>query len=102
MTRRNRFIAIAVTVLAVAVLLLALVPGVLAQQFIGSKTVPAGTTWVVDQTTRMNVLVVEQGATVKAADGSILTLTVNGVETGQALVTTSAMDTAIKAGHLHG
>jgi hypothetical protein len=102
MARRNRFIAIAVTVLAVAVLLLALVPGVLAQQFIGSKTVAAGTTWVVDQTTRMNVLVVELGATVKAADGSILTLTVNGVETGQALITTIAMDTAIKPGTYMG
>ncbi len=102
MTRKNRFFVVAVTVLAVAVLLLAMVPGVLAQQFIASKTVATGTTWVVDETTRLNVLTVEQGATVKAPDGHILTLTVDGVETGQALVTTIGMDVAIKPGTYMG
>jgi hypothetical protein len=101
MSRRNRFVAIMVAVLAVTVLLLTLVPGVLAQ-YIDSKTVTTGSTWVVSETTRLHVLTVQQGATVKAAEGRILTMTVNGVETGQALVTTASMDTAIVPGTYMG
>ena len=102
MARRSRFIAVVVAVLAVALLLLALVPAAFAQQYISTKTVEAGQTWVVSETTRLHVLTVAQGATIKAADGHILTLTVNGVETGQALVSTASLETAIQPGTYMG
>jgi len=46
-----------------------------------TKTVASGSTWVVGQTSKLGNLVIENGATVKAPDGSLLTMTVNGVET---------------------
>lgn len=101
MSRRNRFITILVAVVAVMVLLATLVPGAFAQ-VIPTKTVAAGETWVVSDTTRMNVLTVADGATVAAPAGHVLTLTVNGVETGQALITTAGFDTAIQPGTYMG
>ncbi len=47
-----------------------------------TKTVASGSTWVVDQKYEMKGhLDLQKGATVKAPDGSLLTMTVNGVET---------------------
>lgn len=47
------------------------------------KTVAGADTWVVDQKYEMKGhLTIKNGATVKAPDGSLLTMTVNGVETG--------------------
>lgn len=64
----------------------------------GSKTVAAGETWTVTETTKLWKLVIEEGATVNTTDGYSLTMTVNGVETGQALVTTAGVDTAFVPG----
>lgn len=101
MSRRKRFV-IGLVGVAIAVLLLAaMVPAALAQ-VVPSKTVAAGETWVVNDTTRMNVLSIAPGGAVVAPAGHILTLTVNGVETGQGLVTTAGFDTAILPGTYMG
>jgi len=101
MSNRHRFITILVAVVAVTLLLATVVPAVFAQ-VLPSKTVATGQTWEVTETTYLSVLVVEEGAIVKAADGFALTMTVNGVETGQALVTTAGFDTAIQPGLYQG
>ena len=67
-----------------------------------TKVVAAGTTWTVEQTTTLSKLVVEDGAQVVAPDGKSITLTVDGVETGQKLVTTAGVDTAIQPGTYRG
>ena len=100
MSKRNRLITMLVTAVVFAVLVAMLAPAAFGQ-VIPTKTVSAGDTWVVSDTTRLNVLTIEAGAKVTAPAGYALTLTVNGVETGQALVTTAGW-TPPSAGHLHG
>ncbi|MGD0555150.1 MAG: hypothetical protein ABSA93_09250 [Streptosporangiaceae bacterium] len=51
-------------------------------------TVGSGETLVIKKITRTNYLKIEKGATLTAPSGYSLTLTVNGVETGQKLVAT--------------
>ena len=98
MSRRNRSLLILVAVMAAMTLLVTLAPMALAADLIPTKTVAAGETWVVSETTRVNVLNVAAGGTVVAPAGYSLTLTVNGVETGQALVTTAGVDTKLVPG----
>jgi len=43
-------------------------------------------------------LTIAEGAVITAPDGYSLTMTVNGVETGQKLVTTAGVDTALVPG----
>ena len=97
MSKKNRFVTLLVAALVMAVLAATFVPAALAQ-VLPTKTVAAGETWVVSETTRLNMLTIAPGAMVKAPAGSALTLTVNGVETGQALVTTAGFDTALQPG----
>ncbi|MGI5454647.1 hypothetical protein ACQEWB_16010 [Streptomyces sp. CA-249302] len=68
----------------------------------GRRTVAAGETWVVTGTTRLDLLVVEEGAQLTAPDGYIITLTVNGVETGSALDGTYGVTTLIAPGTYRG
>jgi hypothetical protein len=77
-------------------------PAPYAQQHGGRVTVAAGDTWTVSSTTRLRSLTVEKGGAVVAPDGSAITLSVNGVETGQRLVTTDGVDTAIQPGTYRG
>lgn len=58
-----------------------------------AKIIRSGETWKVSETTTLNSLVIEDGAAITAPDGYSLTLTVNGVETGQKLVTTTGTET---------
>jgi len=44
-----------------------------------SKTVSAGSSWVVDKTTNLSSLTIADGAIVKAPDGKSLTMTVDGI-----------------------
>ncbi|MEV7392298.1 hypothetical protein [Streptomyces sp. NPDC091215] len=67
-----------------------------------SRTVAAGETWEVTEITRLDELVVAQGAVLTAPDGHILSLTVNGVETGSALDGTYGWTTVIAAGTYRG
>lgn len=46
------------------------------------KSVDAGATWEIAETTRLTGLTIADGAVVKASDGHLLTMTVNRVETG--------------------
>ncbi len=59
-------------------------------------TVKAGETWEVSETTSLKSLTVEDGANVTAPDGCSLTMTVNGVETGQKLIDLKAADGATR------
>lgn len=68
----------------------------------GIVTVEAGTTWVVTETTHLNVLTIEEGANIVAPPGKSVTMTVHGVETGQALVKTAGVDTAFVPGTYWG
>lgn len=65
-------------------------------------SVPAGVTLEVTETTRLCELTIAEGANIVAPEGSSLTMTVNGVETGQALVTTAGVDTAFVSGTYRG
>lgn len=67
-----------------------------------SVTVAAGQTWIVARTTRLRSLTIEPGGTVLAPDGQSLTMTVDGVETGQRLTATGGTDTRLVAGAYHG
>jgi len=44
-----------------------------------SKTVSAGSTWVIDKTTNLSSLTIAEGAVIKAPDGKSLTMTVDGI-----------------------
>lgn len=66
------------------------------------RTVRAGETWVVPRTTRLSRLTIEPGGSVVAPDGFSLTLTVNGVETGQAISETGGTDTLLLPGTYRG
>jgi hypothetical protein len=68
----------------------------------GAIYVAAGQTYTVAATTRASAVTIEQGGVLTAPAGHSLTMTVNGVETGQALVATSAADTAFVAGQWRG
>jgi hypothetical protein len=47
----------------------------------GTRTLTAGSIWVVDKTTSLNTLTIPDGASVTAADGHSLTMTVDGIGT---------------------
>jgi hypothetical protein len=66
------------------------------------KTIASGETWVVPETTKLAYLKVEPNAVVAAPAGRSLTMTVNGVETGQKLSTTAGVETVIKPGTYRG
>jgi len=57
-------------------------------------TIKAGEIWKVPETTRLKSLTIEDGANIIAPEGFSLTMTVNGVETGQKLVDLKAADGA--------
>jgi hypothetical protein len=68
----------------------------------GRLTVAAGQTAVVERTTCLRSLTVGTGAALAAPDGYSLSLTVDGVETGSALIATGATTTAIQPGQYRG
>jgi hypothetical protein len=68
----------------------------------GSITVAAGQTYTVAATTRVSAVTIAAGGVLTAPDGYSLTMTVNGVETGQRLAATSAADTVFVPGSWRG
>jgi hypothetical protein len=68
----------------------------------GAITVLAGQTYTVNATTRVSAVTIETGGVLAAPAGHSLTMTVNGVETGQKLVATSAANTAFVPGTWRG
>ena len=107
MSKRKLLLALVAAVLIILISTLA-VPLALAKTanagpvyhpvYLVFKTVSSGETWVVDRDTHVVKLVIQPGATVKAPDGYSLTMTVKGVETGQKLVSTYGVETAVQAG----
>lgn len=67
-----------------------------------SLTVKAGQTYELAATLRLGELVIADGGTLVAPDGHSLTLTVDGVETGQRLTSTGATGTLIQPGTYRG
>jgi len=67
-----------------------------------SLTVPAGTTVTISETTTLSKLIIESGGNLVAPSGYSLTLTVDGVETGQELKTTLGVDTVFVSGEYSG
>ena len=67
-----------------------------------SLTVPANTTVTISETTTLSKLIIESGGNLVAPSGYSLTLTVNGVETGQELKTTDGVDTVFVSGEYSG
>jgi hypothetical protein len=68
----------------------------------GPVYVAAGQTYTVSATARVCAVTIEHGGVLTAPAGHSLTMTVNGVETGQQLVATSAADTAFVPGSWRG
>ncbi|MGW2822377.1 hypothetical protein ACWC24_15410 [Streptomyces sp. NPDC001443] len=68
----------------------------------GRITVGPGETYPLTATTRVGLLTVAEGGTITAPDGHGVTLTVDGVETGQALTATGGTLTLIQAGTYRG
>jgi hypothetical protein len=68
----------------------------------GEITVASGETVTISATTRVAAVTIASGGTLAAPTGYSLTMTVNGVETGQALTATSGADTAFVAGSWRG
>ncbi|KOU69052.1 hypothetical protein ADK57_13495 [Streptomyces sp. MMG1533] len=68
----------------------------------GRISVGAGETYEVAQTTRVSMLSVAEGGAIVAPDGHALTLTVDGVESGQLLAETGGTVTLIQAGTYRG
>jgi len=67
-----------------------------------SLTVPPHTTVTISETTYLSEMVIKPGGNLVAPDGYSLTLTVDGVETGQKLKTTLGVDTVFVPGVYHG
>lgn len=65
-------------------------------------TVPAGETVTIAETTALDRLILQEGGSLVAPEGKSLTLTVNGMETGQALVTTEGTETYLLPGEYVG
>ncbi len=57
---------------------------------------------ILAETIELDELVIEEGGILAAPSGYAITLTVNGVETGQALITTDGTETAIQPGTYRG
>ena len=57
---------------------------------------------ILPETIELDELVIEGGGVLAAPSGHAITLTVNGIETGQALITTDGTETAIQPGTYRG
>jgi hypothetical protein len=68
----------------------------------GSITVASGETYTVTAITRVAAVTIERGGVLTAPLGHSLTMTVNGVETGQKLAETSGADTVFVPGTWRG
>jgi len=67
-----------------------------------SKTVESGATWTLTETTRLSSLTIADGAAIKAPEGYIVTLTVDGAETGQVLETWEGLNYKFAPGSYKG
>jgi hypothetical protein len=86
MTAKERFIRMFVVISALMMLMM---PVAAAERTAiaaaASKNIEAGSTWVVNETTNLASLTIAEGAKITAPAGYRVTMTVDGVETGQVL-----------------
>ena len=68
----------------------------------GTKEFVVSEPMILSESAAINKLVIEDGATISAPSGYSITLTVNGVETGQTLITTTGTETTIQPGTYEG
>lgn len=99
MTRRAILVAGTATTGALLVPALATAAGAAT---VGKISVGAGETYELTATTRVNVLTIAEGGSITVPDGYSLSMTVNGVDTGEAIIGTGGTDTAIQAGTYRG
>jgi len=66
------------------------------------KTLAAGEDWPIVETTELGSLTIGEGATITPPEGKSVTLTVDGVETGQMLKTTDGYDLVFVPGTYEG
>jgi hypothetical protein len=67
-----------------------------------SKKIESGSTWTISETTRLTSLTIENGAAIKAPEGYSVTMTVDGVETGQVLEKWTGKDYKFSPGSYTG
>jgi len=67
-----------------------------------SKNIKSGSSWEVTETVKLSKLTIEDGANITAQDGYRLTMTVDGVETGQVLKTWEGVDYKFAPGAYKG
>jgi hypothetical protein len=100
---KERFIKMLVVISALMMLMM---PFVAAERIAiaaaASKNLEAGSTWVVNETTNLTSLTIAEGANITAPAGYRVTMTVDGVETGQELKTWSGFDYKFAPGTYKG
>jgi len=67
-----------------------------------SKNIKSGSSWEITETTKLSKLTIEDGADITAPDGYRVTMTVDGVETGQVLKTWEGVDYKFAPGAYKG
>jgi len=67
-----------------------------------SKSIESGSTWEIAETTKLSSLNIADIAAIKAPEGHIVTLTVDGVETGQVLETWEGVNYKFAPGNYKG
>lgn len=102
MINKKRFIRILATLFAAAILMMPFAgygggKNLAADSTSGAtKYLDTGFTWEISSTTYLTSLTIAEGAAIKAPEGYSLTMTINGVETGQKLVDLKAADGATR------
>jgi len=66
------------------------------------KTLAPGEEWALTETTSLSSLTIGEGAKITAPEGKSISLTVNGIETGQVLATTAGYDLVFMPGTYTG
>jgi hypothetical protein len=99
MTRRA--ILVAGTATSGALLVPALATGAGAAT-VRKISIGSGEAYALTTTTRLDVLTIAEGGSITVPDGHSLSMTVNGVDTGEALTETGGTDTAILPGTYRG
>jgi hypothetical protein len=67
-----------------------------------AKTLDPGSTWVINETTKLSSLTIPDGTKITAPEGYRVTMTVDGVETGQVLEKWSGVDYKFAPGSYNG
>jgi hypothetical protein len=96
MNRKNRLISLLVCMAIAVAFVLVMAPVALAATHISSLTVkPSNSPYTISETTSVDMLVIQPGGSIVAPAGKAVTLTVNGVEMGGVLQSTTGTATIL-------